>query len=443
MAKKQDEVQRQPHEYFPPISFTAAGPDNASQQGALIQVRQSPQFTYAMALLSEAYARRADRVLLDYTRDAVARRIFVDGFPYDLAPQDRPNGDGMLACFKKLANLNPAERRAKQEGKFGAECLGAKFSVLFASQGVPTGERVEIKFAPKKFPFATLEDIGMRDKMRDQFKSLINRQQGLVIFSAPPAGGLSTFWKVGLEAADRFVRDFVIIHPKNTTDEEIININSYPYDTAAGETPDTVLPKVILKQPDTLVVPELTNQATAELLCKQVNQEGRMAITRVQARDTTEALLRVLATYKPPVDEFAKAVTMVVNCRLIRKLCECKQAFEPPPQLLQKLGIPPGRVQHLYREWQPPPPPPPDQKGKVEEPKPCPKCGGITYYGRTAIFELLEVNDAVRQALVKTPQLDALRQVVRQAGSRSIQEEGVLLVAKGTVSITELQRVLR
>jgi len=132
-----------------------------------------------------------------------------------------------------------------------------------------------------------------------------------------------------------------------------------------------------------------------------------------------------------------------VNQRLIRKLCDCKQPFQPPPQLLQKLGIPPGRVQQLFREWQPPPPPPPDQKGKVEEPQICRKCGGIGYYGRTAIFELLEVTDTLRDALVRNPQIDTLRQIARQSGTRSIQEEGVLLVVKGTVSITELQRVLK
>jgi type II secretory ATPase GspE/PulE/Tfp pilus assembly ATPase PilB-like protein len=443
MAKKQEEVQKLPHEYFPPINFTPAGPDNATQQGTLIQLRQSPFFTFTMALLAETVARRSDLAMLDYTRDAVSRRIFVDGFPYELQPQDRQTGDGMLACLKKLANLNPTERRAKQEGRFTAECLGGKYNVFLTTQGVPTGERVVIKFAPKKFPFATLEDIGMRDKMRDQFKSIINRPEGLVVFSAPPSGGLTTLWKVGLEAADRFVRDFVLIEDKASTDEEIININSNKFDAAAGETPMTILPKILLKQPDTLVVPELMTPETAELMCKQINDEHKMAITRVQARDAVEALLRVMQTYKIPAADYAKALTMVVNQRLIRKLCDCKQPYAPPPQLLQKLGIPPGRVQQFFREWQPPPPPPPDQKGKVEEPQICRKCGGIGYYGRTAIIELLEVNDAMRDAIVKSPQPEVLRQVARQAGCRTIQEEGVLLVVKGTVSLTELQRVLK
>lgn len=443
MAKNPQEVQKLPHEYFPPINFSAAGPDNTTRQANLITVRQSPFFTFAMALLAEAMVRRSDVVMLDYTRDAVNVRMFVDGFPYDLQPRDRQNGDGMLACLKKLCDLNVNERRARQDAKFGIEFGGGKFNATFSSQGVPTGERVIIKIAPKKFPFSSLDDLGMRDKMRDQYKQLINERQGLIIISAPPSGGLTTSWKVGLEAADRFVRDFISVEDKKSADDEIINVTQNFYDAAADEGPNAKLPGLLLKEPDVLVVPEIANAETAAMLCEQVNNNNKMAITRTHAKEAVEALLRVLTTYKPPVEEYAKAVTMVLNQRLVRKLCDCKQPFQPPPQMLQRLGIPPGRVQVLYREWQPPPPPPPDQKGKVEEPQICRKCNGVGYFGRTAIFELLVMNQNLRDALVKNPSLDNLRQIAKQTGTRTIQEEGVLLLVKGVTSITELQRVLK
>jgi type II secretory ATPase GspE/PulE/Tfp pilus assembly ATPase PilB-like protein len=134
-------------------------------------------------------------------------------------------------------------------------------------------------------------------------------------------------------------------------------------------------------------------------------------------------------------------VTAVLNQRLVRLLCEtCRQAYEPPAQLLQKLGIPEGRVEVLFREYQPPPPGSKKRKG---EPEVCPDCGGIGYRGRTAIFELIKVTDDMRLALLKQPSLDALRQVSRKAGNRGLQEEGVLLVARGATAINELQRVLK
>jgi type II secretory ATPase GspE/PulE/Tfp pilus assembly ATPase PilB-like protein len=112
--------------------------------------------------------------------------------------------------------------------------------------------------------------------------------------------------------------------------------------------------------------------------------------------------------------------------------------------VLQRLGIPAGRVQTLYREKQPLPPgvePPKRKKG--DPPEICPQCNGIGYHGRTAIYEVLIVDDKLREAIAKQPKIEVLRQVSRQAGNWSLQEEGILLLAQGVTSFTELQRVLK
>jgi len=166
----------------------------------------------------------------------------------------------------------------------------------------------------------------------------------------------------------------------------------------------------------------------------------RLSAGAIRAKDAAEALLRVVAM-QPNVEKLAQAITVVVGQRLVRKLCEtCRQAYEPPPQLLQKLGIPSGRVEVLFREYQPPPPGSKKRKG---EPEICPDCNGIGYRGQTGIFELIKIDDAIRKALVNQPQLDVVRRLARQAQNRSFQEEGVILVARGITSLNELQRVLK
>lgn len=100
--------------------------------------------------------------------------------------------------------------------------------------------------------------------------------------------------------------------------------------------------------------------------------------------------------------------------------------------MLKKLGIPPGKVEKLYR------PPKPEE---VE--KPCKTCQSLGYLGRTGLFELLVVTDQMREILIKQPKLELLKQAARAARQRSLQEEGVLLVAQGTTSLQELTRVLQ
>jgi len=123
----------------------------------------------------------------------------------------------------------------------------------------------------------------------------------------------------------------------------------------------------------------------------------------------------------------------VLYQRLIRLLCpDCKVGYTPPPDVLRKLGIPAGKIEQLFR--------PP--KGEEIE-KPCASCQGVGYKGRTGIFELLQVTDQMREVLAKQPKLELLKKAARASRQRSLQEEGILLVAKGETSLPELMRVLK
>lgn len=442
MAKKQEEpVEVQ----LPPLTLTPMGaPDKQQDQANLLAAKQSPAFPIAVGLLAHCLMRRGERLMLDYAAQGVAVRFEIDGVWMNGDPMDRQSGDAALAVYKKITNLNAQDRRSRQDGKFGVEFAGGKYNAEFTSQGVQTGERVVVKFKPKKPKFQKIEDLGMRDKMRQRLKEVLDADTGFIIVSAPPGGGLTTTWNLTLETADRLMRDFVATEDKANKEDEVINVNPQYYDRAAGESPADLLPKMLLKEPDVLVVPELTNAETVQILCEQINKYHKMAITKVNAKEAAEALLKAFA-YKGPAAELTKCVTGVLNVRLIRRLCDrCKQAFQPPPQLLQKLGIPAGRVQVLYQEYKPPPPEEcVDEKGNPIVIPVCQKCNGIGYAGRTGLFELLVIDDSIRAALTNPPNLETIKRVAKAAGHRSIQEEGILQVAQGVTSIAELQRVLK
>src|SRR5439155_1677544 len=172
-------------------------------------------------------------------------------------------------------------------------------------------------------------------------------------------------------------------------------------------------------------------------LTKRIQDEDRLGLISVRSKDAAEALLRLLSMKVPP-ESLSATLKGVVYTRLVRRLCEtCRQAVQPSPELLQRLGIPAGRVQVLYQEKQPLQP---GEQKKRGEPEICPNCRGLGYKGRIGIFEILVIDDKLRQALLRAPTAEVIKKLARATGNRTLQEEGVLLVALGTTSLVELQR---
>lgn len=417
-----------------PVDLMAiAAPQERDNQANLITARQSPGYLLVKELIADMVEKRSDKCILDYTQQSVVARQHIDGVWHNGDARDRESGDVMLAVMKTLGNLNAAERRKKQESKFAAKYKDHSYVCPISSQGVPTGERVVLGvLGGAQREFKHYADLGMRPKMVEEWAECMAANKGVVIFAAVPEGGLTTLTDVSLIETDRLLRDFVSIEEVHHRERELENIEVTTYDETKGETAATILPALIRKYPNVYVIRDFSNPDASKLLMNEVREDERLVVTNVHARTAPEALLRMLQL-KVPHKEFASLVTAVLCVRLIRKLCDsCKVAYPPSPELLKKLGIPAGKVEALYRV------------PKAEEiEKPCKECGGIGFKNRTGIFELLVVDDKIREVLMKAPKLDLVTKAARLAGMRPFQEEGLLLVAKGVTSLPELQRVLK
>jgi len=408
------------------------GPDNRTNNARSLLAKQSPGFSSLTDMIVEVLDGRATAIMLDYTEKNTALNIMVDGVWVPREPKERKLADSALESLKILCGLNPQERQKRQKGTFLSEYESGRYVTTLTSQGTPAGERVLIQFDDSAVSFKNFDDLGMRVKMQGQLKELLQSQKGFLLFSAMPSGGLRTTTDVTLHTCDRFLREFSTVEEENSHYRSVENVALTTYKAADGETPATVLTQLFRKEPNVVVVRDLVNAETVSILCK--GTADKLIIGTIRAKDCIEALLGVLALGVPSA-EFATAITAVVNQRLVRKLCsDCMESYVPPSQVLQQLGIPEGRIEAFYQ--------PPESKPSVFK-TPCKTCGGIGYVGRTAIFELLVVGDAVREVLTSKPNPELLRRAARKDGMKSIQEEGILLVAKGVTSLQELMRILK
>ncbi|PHR95172.1 MAG: hypothetical protein COA78_30685 [Blastopirellula sp.] len=433
---KVDAERKEGWEEGPAVELKAMGGDETTNNTNLFNAKKSSEpYVWAKELVADIQTRRARKLLMDFTKESVSMRYFIDGVWHTGEARDRESSDLMLALIKSLANLKPDERRARQDGQIGANFQGKKMVVQVMSQGTKTGERVLLEVKGGGDKFDSLESLGMRDKMVEQLKEMMLMSNGMIVFSTKPEGGLSTSFSVAINATDRLIRDFIGLEPEGSEEPELMQVTENVYDIAGGKKPEDMLPTILRTQPEVVVMRQMENLPTLEILAAHAT-EKILVFTSVQAREAVEAILRILAM-KIDASDFAPIILAAVNMRLCRKLCtECKEAFQPSPQLLQKLGIPAGTVETLYKL--------PSAPGPDDPPRePCTQCGDVGYYGQTGIFELAKVDDGMRQVLTKKPKVETLRAASKKAGNRSLQEEAILLVVNGVTSLEEIGRALK
>ena len=428
-------------EFIPPIEFTAAGETPEEQKTNLKIVKPSPGFEPTADLICEAITKDADVTVLDFNPQQVVIRFQIDGLWHSGATMDRESGDYLLATLKQLAGLDYRQRRARQEGSFGTLYLKNRQKFKVVTQGIQTGERVAIYLDYKRPPLETLEQQGMRPSMIKQLQPMLNDpKMGMILVSGVPGEGYTTAWRGVLDACDRLTRDYFVLEEKGKLEPEVINIYPVEYDPAKGENAMSPIAQLMLKQPDVLAFPELTGGSLLNQIVDLSENNKIPIFTRIPGKHCIDAMLRVMLL-KPDVARFSELLTSVVSMRLIRLLCEtCKVGFQPHPSLLQKLGLPVGRVAELFKPFV-------YQAGMTDENdkeiEPCPDCSGIGYRGRTGLFELLVINDELRKAMVDKPQAGHLAAIAKRHGHISMQMEGIVMVAGGKTSIDELQRVLK
>jgi type II secretory ATPase GspE/PulE/Tfp pilus assembly ATPase PilB-like protein len=184
------------------------------------------------------------------------------------------------------------------------------------------------------------------------------------------------------------------------------------------------------QDPDVIYIGEIRDQETAEIAC-QAAQTGHMVFTTLHANDTVTAIGRLIDLGVQPF-LISSSLSAVLGQRLVRVLCpKCKVKYKPNPDMLRKTNLPADRIKYFYR--------PPEAEGEEV----CDHCGGTGYFGRTGVFELLEVKDRLREMIRENPNFNAIRQEAIKNGMEQLQQDGLRQVIDGRTSIQELLRVCK
>jgi type II secretory ATPase GspE/PulE/Tfp pilus assembly ATPase PilB-like protein len=384
-------------------------------------------------MVYEAIVSRATDIHMEPTKDEMTVRFRVDGILQPAAPFKRSTGDSVINIFKVLADLDITEKRKPQDGSFSAQVEDRMVDFRVATAGSVSGEKLVMRILDKAKQLVDLTELGMRDKMREQIHGIAGQPHGMLIVCGPTGAGKSTTLYACLNEIDRYQKNVITV--EDPVEYQIDNVTQIEVNAKAGKTFAGELRSILRQDPDVIYIGEIRDKETAEIAC-QAAQTGHIVFTTLHANDTVTALARLLDLGVQPF-MVASAVTAILGQRLVRVLCpKCKMRYRPDPEMLRKANLPADKIKHFYK---------PKVKAETEEDSEeedvCARCGGSGYFGRTGIFELLVINDRLRDMLRENPNFNAIKQEAVKSGMKYLQEDGLRQVIEGKTSIQELLRV--
>lgn len=437
-----------------PIRFIGKSSDKNKPGGdtKISRVEESEYYQVALEVIYEAFQMRATDVHLEPGKEEMSVRFRVDGIMNQRESLIRQTGDAVVNILKVLANLDISEKRKPQDGSFSAEVLdqpgeeneqdgpknkSKKPTILdfrVATAGSVAGEKMVIRILDGSKSMGSLKKLGMREKLKDQIEAIVNQPHGMLIVCGPTGAGKSTTLYACLSEIDRFQKNVITL--ENPVEYQIDNVTQIEINPKAGKTFASELRSILRQDPDVIYVGEIRDKETAEISC-QAAQTGHMVFTTVHANDSVTAFGRLLDLGVAPF-MIANSVSAILSQRLVRVLCpKCKVKYRPNPEILKKFNLSPEKYEFFYKSKSEV-----KQEGNDDSP-PCKNCGGTGFRGRSGVYELLVLNENIRNLIRDNPSIGAIREEAVKTGMKYLQEDGLRQVVAGNTSIQEILRVCK
>ncbi len=348
-------------------------------------------------------------------------RVKADGMLYEMVPPPRHLANAIVSRIKIMSDLDISERRLPQDGRIelnvGGHSVDLRVSVL------PTlfGEAVVMRVLDRTVVQLDLNKIGMDANTLTRFRNVLNRPNGIVLVTGPTGSGKTTTLYSALNELNDI--ETKIITTEDPIEYEIDGLIQVPVNPDIQVTFATVLRAILRHDPDTILIGEIRDFETAEVAIQSA-LTGHLVFSTLHTNDSPSAITRLRDMGIEPF-LITATVEAILAQRLVRKICsECRTQFEPSDELLMELQLPIAQARQY----------------KFYYGRGCQRCNNSGYKGRCGIYELLEVNDEVRDLVASSASVDDIRNYCRSQGMTTLREAGLKLIFDGVTTIDEVVR---
>jgi type IV pilus assembly protein PilB len=404
------------------------GDENISMEKLTRDTGVNPVVRLVDTVIFTALERRASDIHIETRNTEVAVKYRIDGvLQYAMQPLAKDWHSTILSRIKVMSELDIAERRVPQDGRFRVRYKGRfidfRVSVMPSVHGEDAVLRVlDKETLSEKFRNLTLDVVGFAEEDLKKFRRYIHEPYGMVLVTGPTGSGKTTT----LYAAINEIKtdEDKIITIEDPVEYQVSGITQIPVNEKKGLTFARGLRSILRHDPDKIMVGEIRDHETAQIAIQSA-LTGHLVFTTVHANNVTDVIGRFVNMDVEPYN-FVSALNCILAQRLVRVICpNCKREAKWSPEALQESGIDP-------EAWGNTP---------LYEGAGCLECSGSGFRGRTAICELLDLSDRIREMIIERRPTSEIKRAAKEEGMQFLRESGLSRVRAGITTLREINKV--
>ncbi|WP_205624787.1 type II secretion system ATPase GspE [Vulgatibacter incomptus] len=378
-------------------------------------------------LLKRAVKERASDIHIEPFEKELVVRYRVDGVLKEVIKPPKRFQKAITSRIKIMGQLNIAETRLPQDGRIRIKIAGKEIDIRLSTVPTAWGESSVMRLLDKSNVLLNLEDIGFERDQLDVIDQLINRSHGIVLVTGPTGSGKTTTLYAALNKINQ--PDLKILTAEDPVEYQMKGVNQVAVQAKIGLTFASALRSFLRQDPDVILVGEIRDLETAEIAI-QASLTGHLVLSTIHTNDAPSAITRLADMGVEPF-LVASSLMGALAQRLVRTLCKhCKEPYAPTEEELAEVGITPAIMKK-------------HGTGVLMRAKGCHECNNLGYRGRTGIYELMLIDDEIRQMILKNVDSNTVKKHAISAGMMPLRDHGAVKVARGVTSAAEVLRVVQ
>jgi general secretion pathway protein E len=387
---------------------------------------EAPIIRLVNSLLFRAAKERASDIHVEPQERDICVRFRVDGVLQEVIRPPKRFQNSIISRVKIMGGLNIAEKRLPQDGRIRVKLAGRDIDIRLSTTPTVYGERVVMRLLDKSTVLLDLVEIGMDPEQLRIMESLIHRSHGIILVTGPTGSGKTTTLYAALSKINR--PDLNIMTIEDPVEYQLEGISQTAVNPKIELTFANGLRSFLRQDPDVIMVGEIRDLETAEIAI-QASLTGHLVLSTVHTNDAAGAITRLVDMGVEPF-LVASSLMGVLAQRLVRVLCkDCRVPYLPAEEELKEIGLTSEQVREA-------------SGGMLYKPAGCEQCNKTGYRGRSGIYEVMLIDDDIRQLVLKNVDSGTIkRQAVTSKGMRTLMDDGAVKVLKGVTSIAEVLSV--